>query len=75
MAKTLYKTNKGLRVKYIIKAKKYFIYYGAECISIDGKYQKGYKYLSNAVLKANNTEAEISNGIRFYTDIRKANKK
>ena len=48
MAKTLEQLSNKLRIKYIVKAKKYYLYYGSMQIRIDNKYQKGFKTLEEA---------------------------
>ena len=48
MAKTLEQLPNKLRIKYIVKAKKYYLYYGSTQIRIDNKYQRGFKNIDEA---------------------------
>jgi len=42
MAKTLEQLSNKLRIRYVVKAKKYYLYFGSTQIRIDGEYQKGF---------------------------------
>lgn len=53
MAKTIVQLKNGLRVKYIVNAKKYYLYTGSMAILIDGEYQNGFKSEQEAVSLGN----------------------
>ena len=50
MAKTIYQLPNGLRVKYIKKPEKYYLYEGNHQISIDDEYQKGFEKFWKAII-------------------------
>lgn len=43
MAKTLKQLDNGLRVKYLVKPKKHFLFWGSMNIRVDGQYHNGFK--------------------------------
>ena len=49
MAKTLVKLENKLRVKYLVKPKKYYLFYGNQQITIKGNYQDGFKTKDEAI--------------------------
>ena len=53
MAKTLKQLENGIRIKFLVKAKKYFLFWGSQQCVIDGKYQDGFKTEEEAEKKGN----------------------
>lgn len=48
MAKTLKMLQNGLRIKYLVHPKKYYIFWGSQQCTINGKYQDGFKTIDEA---------------------------
>ena len=48
MAKTLKQLENGIRIKYLVKDKKYFLFWGSQQCVINGKYQDGFKTQEDA---------------------------
>jgi hypothetical protein len=53
MAKTLIKLDNGLRIKYLVKPKKYFLFRGSAQIMIDNEYPIGFDSVDEAISMSN----------------------
>lgn len=62
MAKTLVKLENNVRVKYLVKAKKYVLFYGNRQLKINGKYQKGVETQEEAVALGNRLTIKLFMG-------------
>lgn len=48
MAKTLKLLENGIRIKYLVREKKYFLFWGTSQCLINSKYQNGFKTFEDA---------------------------
>jgi len=53
MAKTLIQLKNGLRVKYLVKPKKHYLFIGSRQIRINSEWQRGFKTQEEAELIGN----------------------
>ena len=65
MARTLIQLKNGLRVKHLVKPKKYFLFMGNQQIRIDSQWQRGVDTFDEAVTLGNSFIANF--GDNFIT--------
>jgi len=53
MAVTLKQLSNGIRVKYLVKDKRFFLFWGSQQCVIDGEYQNGFSTQEDAEAKGN----------------------
>ena len=68
MAKTLFKSDKGIRVKKLVRPNKFLLYYGNKQCMINGEYQDGFDTFEQAVNVAKNAKVDSFNKYYLYVD-------
>lgn len=65
MAKTLKQLQNGIRVNYLIKEKKYFLFFGSQQCTINNNYQDGFNTQQDAEIYGNDCRVY---GYRLFID-------
>jgi hypothetical protein len=68
MAKTLVQLTNGLRVKYLVRPKRFFLFNGSACVKIDNRYQTGFDTQADAERRGSELVARPYSNIHWETN-------